>query len=73
MVAPTCRVASPRTSILQALYTWFNLVVSRLTALAVSMLEPPPTATYASNGPCSPAWSIAAYRLASVGSTWAPS
>jgi hypothetical protein len=46
------------------------LVVSRLIALAVSMLEPPPTATYASNGPFSFACSIAARRLTSVGSTW---
>jgi hypothetical protein len=37
------------------------------------MLEPPPTATYASHGPCSAAWSIASWRLASVGSTWTPS
>ena len=42
-------------------------------ALAVSMLEPPPTATKASHGPLARAASIAAFRLTSVGSTCTPS
>ena len=42
-------------------------------ALAVSMLDPPPTATNASHGPLARAAAIAAVRLSSVGSTWAPS
>ena len=37
------------------------------------MLDPPPTATYASHGPVERASSIAAMRLSSVGSTWTPS
>src|SRR5947208_1006424 len=37
------------------------------------MLDPPPTATNASHGPCARAQSIAACILASVGSTWTPS
>ena len=42
-------------------------------ALAVSMLDPPPTATNASHGPLARACSIAAFMLASVGSTCTPS
>ena len=46
-----------------------GLVVIRLMALAVSMLDPPPTATKASQGPDSRAHSTASRRLSSVGST----
>ena len=42
-------------------------------ALAVSMLDPPPTATNASHGPLARAWSTAAFMLSSVGSTRTPS
>ncbi len=49
------------------------LLRMRSTALAVSIDEPPPTATTASKGPSARARSIAASRLASVGSTWAES
>src|ERR1035438_8054591 len=41
-------------------------------ALAVSMLDPPPTATNASHGPLALACSIAASMLSSVGSTCTP-
>jgi hypothetical protein len=47
------------------------LVVSRLIALAVSMDEPPPTATNPSQS-VSPANSAAARKLSSVGSTCTP-
>src|ERR1039458_5616624 len=42
-------------------------------ALAVSMLDPPPTPTTASHGPLALACSIAAFMLSSVGSTCTPS
>ncbi len=42
-------------------------------ALAVSMADPPPTATKASHGPLSRAAPIASCRLTSVGSTCTPS
>jgi hypothetical protein len=48
------------------------LVVSRLTAFAVSMLDPPPTATNASHGPSARAVSTAYASDASVGSTCDP-
>jgi hypothetical protein len=50
-----------------------RFVVSRLMAFAVSMLDPPPTATTASHGPLSRAASTASCRLTSVGSTCTPS
>jgi hypothetical protein len=43
----------------------------RSTALAVSIADPPPTATNASQGPAARARSMALSMLASVGSTWA--
>lgn len=45
-------------------------MVSRLIAFAVSMLDPPPTATMASHGPVSRAYATASFIEASVGSTW---
>src|SRR3954468_9911029 len=48
-------------------------VVSRLTALAVSIDEPPPTAMKPSHGPCALAYPAALSMLSSVGSTWTPS
>ena len=41
--------------------------------MAVSIAEPPPTATNASHGPSARAQAIAACMLSSVGSTCAPS
>ncbi len=40
--------------------------------MAVSIDEPPPTATNASHGPLARAAATAAARLSSVGSTWTP-
>ena len=50
-----------------------SLVPSRLVALAVSMADPPPTATYASKGPSARPNATASSSEASVGSTWARS
>src|SRR5450756_2156789 len=48
-------------------------LVSRFTALAVSMTDPPPTATKPSHGPWARAYSPALLMLSSVGSTCTPS
>jgi hypothetical protein len=44
-----------------------------LIALAVSIAEPPPTATNPSHGPCTRAYSVALFIESSVGSTCTPS
>ena len=47
--------------------------MSRLTAFAVSIADPPPTATKPSHGPCARAYSVALFIESSVGSTCTPS